>query len=95
MPQYPFIRQGLRDHEHLKKNNRIEGSLSEALETPSASLGTGRYLGEKSEVRCQHGSEDRELLHTVWGSSDCWLHKKSGSGKQRKHDADLQAFLTI
>lgn len=69
MPQYPFICQGLRDHEHLKNNNRIEGSLPEALETPSASLGTGRYLGEKSEVRCQHGSEERELRHTQCGEA--------------------------
>lgn len=33
--------------------------------------------------------------HTMWGSSDCWIHKKSGSGKQRKHNVDFQAFLTI
>lgn len=76
MPQYSFIRQGLRDHEHLKNNNRIEGSLSEALEAPLASLGTGSYLGEKAEVRCQLGSEDKELPRTVWESRDSWLHKK-------------------
>lgn len=94
MPQYPFIRQGLRDHEHLKNNNRIEGSLSEALEAPLASVGTGTYLREKSEVRCQLGSEDKELpLHRVGKQTVGFT--KSGSGEQRKHDADFQAFLTI
>lgn len=77
MPQYPFIRQGLRDHEHLKNNNRIEGSLSEALEAPLASLGTGSYLGEKAEVRCQLGSEDKELPRTVWESRDSWQSRES------------------
>lgn len=92
MPQYPFIRQGLRDHEHLKNNNRIEGSLSEALEAPLASVGTGTYLGEKSEVRCQLGSEDKELpLHRV-GKQRQLASQKAGQESRESTTRTFKPF---